>query len=298
MTDTESAGGSTLRAMAMMLLATVAFTAMHAMIRHAAQGLHPFEVAFFRNLFGLVFLAPILFRYGFAPLRTRKLKVHALRGVLNLVSMLCFFYAITIAPFADVTALTFTAPIFASALAIFVFGERVGIGRWAAIGIGFVGALVILRPGFGEMGLGPILTIVSALLWAVALLVIKTLTRTESSITITAYMMIVLTPMSFLAALPVWTWPAPEQYLSLFILAALGTTGHLCLNQALKEGDTSLVSPVDYVRLVWAALIGYFAFGEIPDAMTWIGAAMICGSAGFVAWQEGRRATKSARGAR
>ena len=278
--------------MAMMLLATIAFSAMHAMIRHIAQGLHPFEVAFFRNLFGLVFLAPLLFRYGLAPLRTRKLKVHVLRGILNLASMLCFFYAITIAPFADVTALTFTAPIFASALAIFLFGERVGIARWSAIVFGFLGALVILRPGLGEIGLGPILTVAAALLWALALLVIKALTRTESTITITAYMMIILAPMSFFAALPFWTWPSPEQYLGMFVLAALGTCGHLCLNQALKEGDTSLVSPVDYVRLVWAALIGYFAFGEVPDAMTWIGGVMICGSAAYVAWHEGRRAPK------
>ena len=278
--------------MAMMLMATVAFTAMHAMIRHAAQGLHPFEVAFFRNLFGLVFLAPVLFRYGIAPLRTRKLKVHALRGVLNLASMLCFFYAVTIAPFADVTALTFTAPIFASALAIVFLGERAKPVRWAAIVIGFFGAVVILRPGFGEIGLGPVLTVTAALLWALAMLVIKTLTRTESSLTITAYMMIVLAPMSFVAALPFWTWPAPEQYLTLFVLAVLGTCGHLCLNQALKEGDTSLVSPVDYVRLVWAALIGYFAFGEVPDAMTWIGGIMICGGAGLVAWHEGRRGPK------
>ncbi len=294
MTAVTGTGSTTLRAMAMMLMATVAFTSMHAMIRHVAQGLHPFEVAFFRNLFGLVFLAPILFRYGIAPLRTRKLRVHALRGILNLVSMLCFFYAITIAPFADVTALTFTAPIFASVLAVFILGEKVGPIRWAAIGFGFLGALVILRPGFGEIGLGPILTVVAALLWALAMLVIKTLTRTESSITITAYMMIVLTPMSFLAALPFWTWPAPEQYLTLFVLAALGTTGHLFLNQALKEGDTSLVSPVDYVRLVWAALIGYFVFGETPDAMTWIGGAMICVSAGYVAYREGRRKPKPA----
>ena len=289
--------GNTLRAMAMMLVATVAFTSMHAMIRHTAEGLHPFEVAFFRNLFGLVFLAPVLFRYGIAPLRTRKLKVHALRGVLNLASMLCFFYAITIAPFADVTALTFTAPIFASALAIVFLGERVGAVRWAAIVIGFFGAIVILRPGFGEIGLGPMLTVAAALLWALAMLVIKTLTRTESSLTITAYMMIVLAPMSFFAALPFWTWPAPGQYLELFILAALGTCGHLCLNQALKEGDTSLVSPVDYVRLVWAALIGYLAFGEVPDAMTWIGGSMICAGACFVAWHEGRRKPGAREGA-
>lgn len=278
-----------LRAIGLMLVATVAFTSMHATIRHVASDLHPFEVAFFRNLFGLVFLAPYFFRYGLASLRTTNLKLHSLRSILNLVSMLCFFYALTVAPFADVTALTFTAPIFACMLAVPILGEKVGPIRWAAIALGFLGAIVVLRPGLGEIGLGPILAISAALIWGFAMLVIKTLTRSESSITITAYMMIFLAPMSLVAAIPFWTWPNTEQYALMLLLASLGTTGHLFLNQALKEGDTSVVAPVDFVRLIWAAVIGYLIFGEFPDALTWIGGAMICASAGLIAYRAGRR---------
>ena len=272
-----------------MLLATIAFTSMHASIRHVAEGLHPFEVAFFRNLFGLVFLAPYFLRYGLASLRTSNLRLHSLRAILNLVSMLCFFYALTVAPFADVTALTFTAPIFACVLAVSILGEKVGPFRWAAIGLGFLGTIVVLQPGLGEIGLGPILAMSAAQIWGAAMLVIKTLTRTESSITITAYMMIYLAPMSLVAAIPFWTWPTTEQYAMMLVLAILGTTGHLFLNQALKEGDTSVVAPVDFVRLIWAAVIGYLVFGEFPDALTWIGGGMICASAALIAYRERRR---------
>lgn len=278
-----------LRAIGLMLAATVAFTAMHAMIRHVAQGLHPFEVAFFRNLFGLAFLAPWLFRYGLAPFRTSNLRLHGLRSILNLVSMLCFFSALTLAPLADVTAITFTAPIFACALAAPLLRESVGKLRWAAVALGFAGTLVVLRPGIGEIGAGPLLAVTAALLWGAAILVIKRLTRSEPSVTITAYMMIFLAPMSLAAAIPFWTWPSMEQCGWMLALAAFGTAGHLFLNQALKEGETSVVTPVDFVRLVWAAVIGYLVFGELPDAMTWAGGAMICASAGMIAWREGRK---------
>ncbi len=278
-----------------MLVATIAFTVMHASIRQVARDLHPFEVAFFRNFFGLIFLAPYFFRYGTASLRTANLKLHSLRAVFNLASMLCFFYALTIAPFADVTALTFTAPIFASALAVPILKETVRPVRWVAIALGFLGALVVLRPGLGTVGLGPILAVSAALIWGFAMLVIKTLTRTESSITITAYMMIYLTPMSLVAAIPFWTWPSLEQYGLLLFLAVLGTTGHLFLNQALKEGETSVVAPVDFVRLIWAAAIGYLIFGEFPDTLTWIGGGMICAGAALIAYREGRRAGPGAK---
>ena len=278
-----------LRAIGLMLAATVAFTAMHAMIRHVAQGLHPFEVAFFRNLFGLAFLAPWLFRYGLAPFRTSNLRLHGLRSILNLVSMLCFFSALTLAPLADVTAITFTAPIFACALAAPLLRESVGKLRWAAVALGFAGTLVVLRPGIGEIGAGPLLAVTAALLWGAAILVIKRMTRSAPSVTITAYMMIFLAPMSLAAAIPFWTWPSMEQCGWMLALAAFGTAGHLFLNQALKEGETSVVTPVDFVRLVWAAVIGYLVFGELPDAMTWAGGAMICASAGMIAWRERRK---------
>ncbi len=272
-----------------MLGATVMFSCMHATIRHASAEMHPFEVAFFRNLFGLALLAPLLFRYGIAPLRTAKLKLHLLRGLFNITTILCFFYALSIAPLTDVAAMTFASPIFATALAVFVFGERIGIRRWAAILVGFAGTLVVLRPGFEGVAFGPLLALFAALFWGVALLVIKVLARTESSLTITAYMMILLTPMSLVAAVFFWRWPSAEQYLWLLLIAALGTSGHLFLNQALKEAETNVVMPVDFVRLIWVSIIGYFAFGEVPDLFTWIGGAMIFASALYIAYRESRR---------
>ncbi len=277
-----------------MLGATVVFSCMHATIRHASADMHPFEIAFFRNLFGLLLLAPLLFKYGIAPLRTARLKLHLLRGLFNITSMLCFFYALSIAPLTDVAAMTFASPIFATALAVFVFGEMVGIRRWAAIAIGFAGTLVVLRPGFEGVALGPLLALIASLIWGIALLVIKVLARTESSLTITAWMMILLTPLSLIPALLFWQWPSAEQYLWLVFTAALGTSGHLFLNQALKEAETNVVMPVDFVRLIWVSIIGFYAFGEVPDLFTWIGGAMIFSSALYIAYREGvlRRGAK------
>lgn len=278
-----------LRGIAYMLASTVMFSCMHGTIRHMSAELHPFEIAFFRNLFGLAMLAPLLFRYGIAPLRTAKLKLHVLRGFFNITSMLCFFYALSIAPLTDVAAMTFASPIFATALAVFVFGEKVGIRRWTAIVIGFAGTLVVLRPGFEGVALGPLLALFASLIWGVALLMIKVLVRTESSLTITAYMMILLTPFSLIPAVFFWQWPTGEQYSWLAFTAVLGTSGHLFLNQALKVAETSVVMPVDFVRLIWVAIIGFFAFGEVPDLFTWIGGAIIFSSALYIAYRENVR---------
>lgn len=278
-----------------MLGATVAFSCMHGAIRYLSADMHPFEIAFFRNMFGLVLLAPLLFRHGMAPLRTSNLKLHLLRGAFNIISMLCFFYALSIAPLTDVAALTFASPIFATALAVFVFGEMVGVRRWTAIIIGFAGTMVVLRPGFEAVALGPLLALIAALIWGIALLFIKVLARTESSLTITAYMVILLTPLSLIPAVFVWQWPSAEQYPWLILIAALGTSGHLFLNQALKLAETNVVMPVDFVRLIWVSIIGFYVFGEVPDLFTWIGGAMIFASALYIAYREGVRRRRQAK---
>ena len=283
-----SAGPAQWRGVLFMLVATVCFSCMHAAIRRVSDDLHPFEIVFFRNFFGLVFLAPYLLRRGLAPLRTRRIRLHGVRALFNISSMLCFFYALSAAPFTDVTALTFSAPVFACLLAVVFLGETMGMRRWCAILIGLAGMIVILRPGMSAVTLGPLLALAAALIWACALIVIKVLLRTESSLTITAYMTILLTPLSLGPALPVWQWPSGAQLVWLFGLAAAGTVGHLFMNQALKEADTGVVMPLDYVRLVWASLIAWFAFGEIPDLATWIGGVMIGAGAAYVGYRESR----------
>jgi len=269
-----------------MLVFTLAMGTMHGCIRHVSAGLHPFEIAFFRNLFGLIVVVPWLVRLGLKPLRTARLGLLTLRGVLNVVSMLAFFVALAITPLAEVTALSFSAPIFATLLAMAVFGERAGIRRWTAIVVGFVGTLVILRPGYVEVGLGAMLTVFSALLWGVCMVIIKSLGRTESAVTITLYMSLVMAPLSLLAALFVWQWPTWEQLAWLVGIGILGGAGQLAMAEALRVAETHVIMPVDFVKLIWVSGIAYVWFAEVPDAVTLVGGAMIFGSTAFIAWRE------------
>jgi drug/metabolite transporter (DMT)-like permease len=249
-----------LRGIILMLISTVAFAAMHAAVRHLSGELHPFEIAFFRNAFGLLVLAPWFLRYGLAPLRTRRLPLH--------------------------TSLSFTVPIFATLLAMVVLGEVVRLRRWVAMFCGFAGALVILRPGLAEIDLGSLLVLLSAAVWASALTVIKVLSRTDSSITITCYMVILMAPISLVPALWVWQWPTGEQLLWLVAIGVVGTLGQLIMTQALKEAETSVVMPFDFFKMIWASLLGFLFFAEVPTLFIWIGAGIIFASTSYIAYRE------------
>ena len=151
-----------LRGILWMALFTLCMSAMHAAVRHVSGDLHPFEIAFFRLLFGFVIVLPWFIKLGWVPLKTRRFGLMSLRGALNLTCMMAFFFALSITPLAEVTALMFSAPIFATVIAMAVFGERAGARRWTAIAFGFAGTLVVLPPGFGTIGLGPFLALFAA----------------------------------------------------------------------------------------------------------------------------------------
>ena len=261
-------------------------SAMHASIRHVSAGLHPFEIAFFRLVFGLLPLLPWFIKLGWSPLRTKRPGMIIFRGVLNLVCMLAFFVALAITPLAEVTVLVFTAPIFATMLAVFVFGEKVGLLRWGAIGFGFLGAVVVLRPGFETLHLGSALALFAAVIWGVCLIIIKSLGKTDSSLTITVYMSLVMAPLSLLPALMVWQWPTAEQFLWLVAIGVFGGIGQMAMAEALRVGDTHVVMPIDFVRLIWISAIAYAAFAEVPGFYTWLGGAMIFAATGFITWRE------------
>jgi drug/metabolite transporter (DMT)-like permease len=269
-----------------MFVATIAFASMHAAIRSLSGELHPFEIAFFRNAFGMLVIAPWFARHGLALLKTQRLGLHGVRAVLNVVAMLCFFYALSITPLSHVAALAFTAPIFATILAIFVLGEVVRIRRWAAILFGFAGTFVAIRPGFAEVGLGSILLLFQAVAWGGALIAIKVLSRTDSSVTIAAYMVTLMMPMSLVPAVFFWQTPSLAQLAWLAAIGVLGTVGQLLMTQALKEAEATLVMPLDFFKLLWAAILGYWVFGEVPGLYTWIGGAMIFASATYIAARE------------
>ena len=275
-----------MRGIVLMCLSTVAFSIMHGLVRFVSEVLPPFQIAFFRNFFGLAFLLPLLMRSRFAVLRTKQIGLHALRGVINMAAMLMFFTALSISPIAKVTALGFTAPIFMAILAVIVLGERFRIYRWSAIFLGFVGMLIILRPGLVVIDTGALLVIGSAVLWAVAMLIIKIQSRTESSLTIVAYMGIFLGVFSIAPALWVWQ-PFELQTLGLMALIGLfGSIAQMAISESLKETDPTALMPFDFLKLIWTAMIGAWFFAEIPDIFTWIGATVIFSSGLFIAFRE------------
>ena len=273
-----------------MVFAAAAFAGMAGVVRHVSGDLHPFEIVFFRNLFGLVFMLPWLAKSGLGVLKTRRLGLYTVRAVLNVIAMLAAFSALAMMPIADAMALSFTAPLFGTVLAALVLAEGVRLRRWAATGVGFLGAMLILRPGFGEMNPAALLALVGAAAVAATGTVIKMLSGTEPVNAIVAYMVIFLTPMSLVPALYVWTAPDLESLLWLAILGGLGTLAHIGVTRAFKAADASLVLPFDFVRLPFAALIGYAAFDERPDAWTWIAAAVIAGATLYVARSEAKAA--------
>ncbi len=281
-----------------MLLATFFVATMHASVREVADsGLHPFEVVFFRNLFGLLALVPWFVRSGLAPLRTERFGLYSLRAAINLCAMMAFFYAVAVAPLTQVTALAFTTPVFATLLAIPILGEVVGLRRWAAIAVAFAGTMLIIRPGFESLGTGSALALVAALGWAIVVLIMRTLGRTESAVTITAYMSLLVTPLALVPALFVWIWPTPGQFAWLVFIGIVGNVGQLCLSQALKEADTHVVMPMDFFRLIWIAAIAYLAFAEVPDLPTWIGGAVIFASGAYITYRErGRKPQQGSAG--
>ncbi len=274
------------RGIALMIVSTVFFSVMHATIRHVSQDLHPFQIAFFRNFFGLIVFLPIIVQRGVGVFHTARLGLHVVRAMLNMLAMFSFFYALSITPIAKVTALSFTSPLFMAVLSVIVLGERMRARRWTATILGFVGTLVILRPGIEAVDFGAMLVLGSASIWAVTMIVIKVLLRTDSSVSVTAYVNLLLSLLSLGPAIYVWQWPDPAAWGWLLFIGVGGTIGQLLLAESLKQAEATAVMPFDFLKLVWTALLGLWLFAEVPTLHTWIGAAIIFSSGFYIAYRE------------
>ncbi len=266
--------------------AALCFSVMNALVRLTTQELDPMQVAFLRNFFALAFMLPWLARVGMKGLRTERLKLHLLRGVFALLTMVCWFSAIALLPLGEAVALNFTLPLFATAGAALFLGEVVRARRWSATAIGFLGALIILRPGFVELAPAQALPIVAAVFMAISTLIVKSLSRTERPAAIVLYMTLFLTPLSLVPALFVWQWPSWEVLAYSVALGGIGALSHLLLTVAFSKADASAVIPFDYARLPFVAVIAFFLFGEVPDLWTWVGAGVIAASAIYIARRE------------
>jgi drug/metabolite transporter (DMT)-like permease len=277
------------RGILFMLGATLLAAMMNSAARHVTETVHPLELVFFRNLFAFLFVAPLLWRVGMGAFRTTRLPLHVGRAGLNVVNMFIWFTAVSMAPLSEVVALGFTAPIIATILSVVILREVVGIRRWSAILIGFAGALIILQPGFDTVSVGHGLTLLAASTWAGVLLMIKSLSRTDSSVTMVVYMSVLMTPMALIPALFVWVWPTWTELGWMAMIGFAGGASQYLLAQAFHEADIGVIMPFDFMKLVWVSIIAFLIFSEIPTFTTWVGGAVIFASGFYIARREAVR---------
>ena len=279
-----------LAAVLYMMIAMLFFATMGIFIRLSADQLHPLEVVFFRNFLAVLMMLPWILRQGPSVMKTRRLGLYTARAVFNIIGMVAGFTALTLIPLAEATAISFTTPLFASVGAILFLGEIVRMRRITALAAGFLGMLVVIRPGMEAISVGALLAILHSLTIAVTVLFVKKLTETERPETIVTYMVVLQTPLALIPALFFWEWPEAMTWLWLICLAGAGTIGHLCYTRAYQLADVSQIQPIDFIRLPVIAVMAYILFDEIPTMWTWIGAAIIFASAAYITHREAKLA--------
>lgn len=270
----------------LMLTSTVLFSLMVLSIRLASAQLHAFEVAFFRSLFGMLAALPLLRLHGVGLLRTTQLPRYVVRCVLGTLAMMCSFWAIANLPLAHAVSLSYSSPLFVTIAAALWLGEQVRARRWSAVVAGFIGVLVIVRPGTAGFSWGSMVAVTGAVISAVVAIQIKQLTRTEPADRVVIWTTILWVPMSLLPALAVWQGPQGITWLWVAAAGVFGTAGHMFWTRALNIGDVSALSPISYLQLPIVALLGWLLFAEVLDAWTIVGAAVILGANGYIARRE------------
>lgn len=282
-----------LHAAGLMLASTVCFGAMAVTIKIGSRALPTFEIAFFRNAFGLLALLPILL-VGKASLRTRQLPRYLVRSAFGVGSMLCGFWAIGHLPLSQAVSLSYSTPLFVTIAAVLWLGEQVRKRRWAAVIVGFIGVMVVVRPGTSGFTAGSLVALAAAVLSAIVAIQIKQLSRVDAADTIVFYTYLFWVPLSLLPALFVWRWPGGSMWGWLGLTGLFGTLAQLLWTRALRLGDVSALQPISFMQLPLVAVAGYAWFGESIDRWTVVGAAIIFAANAYIAQREHRLSRQDA----
>ena len=273
-----------------MMGSTASWAVMAVTIRFVGDEIHPFEIVFLRSLFGMAFLLPWLYRSGIKALHTRRLGMHFARAFFGLVAAYLIFTAITLESLGSIAAIMTTRPIFASAAAILILREASHGRRWSAAILGFVGALIILRPGMVEVSTGALLAFIGVFSMVAVALIMKSLARTERPDAMATWQMIVFVPASLIPALFVWTTPSWEAVGVLVAMGCAGTLTQRALARAYHAADATVVLPFEFTRLIFSAAIGFIVFAEFPDIWVWVGGGVILAGIMTMAGLEAKRA--------
>lgn len=281
-----------IQAAVLMILGAFCVATQNAMIRIASEHIHTFEIVFFRNLFGLAVMLPLLAGAGRSMLRARHPGGLLLMSICHLAGMVCYFLAIAYLPLADVIALSFSKPMFVTLGAALILAEIVRARRWSAVIAGFLGVVIVLQPGSGVISPYALVVLAGTVMGAVTSLMIKRLTASEQVSAIVWYQAMFATALSLPLCLLHWRMPDPTEWMLLIAIGALGTVSWLSATRALALIDASAAAPFEFLRLPFAALIAYLLFAEIPKLTTWLGGAVIFAAAIYIARREAAAASR------
>ena len=266
--------------------ATLFGSFMGAGVKLLSDDLHPIIICFYRCLMGLIIITPFVARNNFRALQTDNMRLQIFRALINIISMICWFSAIGMMHFEKATALGFTTPLFTTVLAVLILGEVIRFHRTAALLLGFVGILIIIRPGYMPFEFGTILMLIASFSFSFVLIFVKKLSATDSSLTIIFYHLLYMTPAFFILSLFYWQSISFNQLVIFSLMGSSGLLSHWCLAQAFKMSDTTFVMPLQFTKLIWASLIGLFIFAEQPDIWTWVGGVIIFISVVYITYRE------------
>jgi drug/metabolite transporter (DMT)-like permease len=246
--------------------------------REATRSLHVFQIMEMRSLLGLVLLYPLIrAQGGFAAMRTARPGLHVARNAFHYAAQFCWFLALTMIPIAQVVAIEFTMPIWTALLAVSFLGERLAAARILAIVLGLVGVTAIVRPQAGHLEPGQLVALVAAIGFAISVIMVKSLTRTESAVAIIFWMLIVQSAIGIVPAVVVWRAPPPAVLPWILVIAVCGTYSHYCMTRALQHAEATTIVPMDFLRVPLSALAAWLVYAEAVDLWTVLGAALILG---------------------
>lgn len=275
--------GILLRVLAMALMALLA-----AVVKFCAErGVPVLEIIFFRNAFAFIPVLLYIWKTtGFGVLRTRRPGAHLVRSTVGLTGMVCGFTAVSLLPLTQSTAISFSAPLFMVALSALILKEPVGVHRWMAVAVGFIGVLIMIHPDPRQfVGAGVLFAIAAAVGSAGAMIAIREISRTEPGPTIVFYFTLAGTVLGLMSLPFGWVLPSPGTLALLVAAGLIGGTGQLLLTEAIRRAPVAVVAPFDYTQLLWAGLIGFLIWGETPAVLTLVGAIVVAASSSYLLWR-------------
>jgi drug/metabolite transporter (DMT)-like permease len=271
-----------------MLCSAVCFTSMTTLIRLMAGEVHPFQIGFVRVAVNLILILPFAIRAGREVLYTRNHKAYALRGFIGFLFVMTYFPGAQMISVPESQALVFTSPLWGTVLAVIFLGEALRLRRTLALLAGFTGALIIIRPGFAEIGLGTVLVLIAAFANGVSNVIVRHTTQSDHPDKVVLFLMLWVLPLMAVPAAFVWQSATLEQWAYMIGIGVFATFNQRLLSRAFQAAPATVVLPFDFFRLPFAALLGFFFFAALPDGWVWLGGAIIFGSSIYIAHRESR----------